>query len=771
MSRTWLGWLAGRVDKQKRGAGAPVAARLASAARATLEHLEGRVLFAATLLSNGNGDGSLQVTVDAYGAYGSASGTGDQAFYDPVGALGRSGTTFQSAVYFSPSANFLTEGNFGNGVGGLPPIAFTSANTTEAVSTFTLNSFAITLTQTVEPFDGEGTNFVQSYRITNNTGSNQSLRLVRHVDGDLSFRPGLDDFAGVSADGQFIFEFDTATDPNASEGFFGLINDGGTHAGYSVVQFDNNNFADIVASNGIPNAEVNQLLRGANADADLNNDRLTDAPGYDVTISLQNNLSVASGATVTFTTVTRFGQGAPAQVLSPGTLSFTQPTYTVDENAGTATFTVQRQSGITGAVTVDFATVPSNLPEDATPNADYTPVTGTLSFANNERTATFTVPIIDDALQENDERFTIRLSNPTGGATLGSTSTATVTIQDNEPGVRFSTTNYTVTEGTELSPTVATIVVSRVGTDTSVPFTVDYATSDGSATSVLDYGATSGTFTFAAGELQKTFTIPIYADFAVEGPETVNITLSNASNGVGLPAPTATLTIQDLERALSVARLQYSTTTSGNDGVLVTFNQTLVRENAQDIANFDLFQYRERRFGGSPSRKRVRIDAAVYNPDGNTVLLRTRKPLKENQTYEVNINTTRESGVRTTEFQALDGNGDNIPGDDFVGYISRGTRLDFFDGDGDHADIQLGRERGPVLGRMEIFRRAVRTIDEIRFYGTEPSYILFGQVVRDRRGGGGGNGSVALGELSGSPVSIHLDPSVFAVGINRIGVA
>jgi hypothetical protein len=49
--------------------------------------------------------------------------------------------------------------------------------------------------------------------------------------------------------------------------------------------------------------------------------------------------------------------------------------------------------------------------------------------------------------------------------------------------------------------------------------TVDYATSDGTATAGNDYNAANGTLHFAAGETQKSFAIPILTDALKEGPE------------------------------------------------------------------------------------------------------------------------------------------------------------------------------------------------------------------------------------------------------------
>ena len=62
--------------------------------------------------------------------------------------------------------------------------------------------------------------------------------------------------------------------------------------------------------------------------------------------------------------------------------------------------------------------------------------------------------------------------------------------------------------------------------------TVDYATSDGTATAGPDYTATSGRLTFAAGEISKTVPVTVHDDSHDEGSETMVLTLSNPSGAV-----------------------------------------------------------------------------------------------------------------------------------------------------------------------------------------------------------------------------------------------
>ena len=76
--------------------------------------------------------------------------------------------------------------------------------------------------------------------------------------------------------------------------------------------------------------------------------------------------------------------------------------------------------------------------------------------------------------------------------------------------------------------------------------TVDYATSDGTAQAGADYTATSGTVTFAAGEIKKTIDVTVLDDAHDEGSETLTLLLSNPS-GAYLADGEATGTIENTD--------------------------------------------------------------------------------------------------------------------------------------------------------------------------------------------------------------------------------
>jgi len=201
-------------------------------------------------------------------------------------------------------------------------------------------------------------------------------------------------------------------------------------------------------------------------------------------------------------------------------INFSATTYSASENQGSAVVTVTRSGPATGTATVQIST--SN--GTATAPADYTAVVNrTLSFGPGVRSVNTSIPLVNDALLEGPETVNLTLSNA-NGATLGVRSTAVLTIEDGDSGgvVQFSAATYTVIEGA--GPVV--ITVTRTGS-TLAGATVDFATSDGTATAGADYTATNGTLTFGAGQRSLTFQVPIAGDGVAESAETVNLTLSN----------------------------------------------------------------------------------------------------------------------------------------------------------------------------------------------------------------------------------------------------
>ena len=116
----------------------------------------------------------------------------------------------------------------------------------------------------------------------------------------------------------------------------------------------------------------------------------------------------------------------------PGELAVSLAAMAVDEGDGTVTIEVTRSDGSDGEVSIDYATGGGT----ATSGSDFTAASGTLTWQFGESgTKEISVAITDDTIEESDENFTVTLSNPTGGATLGGGSTTvTITADDSAGG-------------------------------------------------------------------------------------------------------------------------------------------------------------------------------------------------------------------------------------------------------------------------------------------------------------------------------------------------
>jgi hypothetical protein len=240
-------------------------------------------------------------------------------------------------------------------------------------------------------------------------------------------------------------------------------------------------------------------------------------------VNLDSGSIQFSGGSINFPDVVR---DIAVALGDAGVLQFSASTYTVDENAGTVTVIVNRTGGSNGTVTVNYSTAPGS----ATAGDDFVTSSGVLIFGAGQTSAMFTVPINDDAISEFSEQFSVMLSAPAGGAALGNTTFASVSIMDNETlpsGGTLSINDVSVAEGDTGALAVFTVTLSSARTQT---VSVQYISSNGTASAGADYDAVSGTLTFTPGLTSRTITVPIIGDSLPEGSETFFVNLSNPTN-------------------------------------------------------------------------------------------------------------------------------------------------------------------------------------------------------------------------------------------------
>ncbi len=255
---------------------------------------------------------------------------------------------------------------------------------------------------------------------------------------------------------------------------------------------------------------------------------------------------------------------AAAQSICPlPSVSFTGAPYSIGES-GSATITVTLSNSFSLPVTISYAA--SN--GTAVAGSDYTATGGMLTWTPGQTgPRTFTVAILPDTLDEANETINLTLSSPVN-CTIASPNPTTLTITDDDgaPSVSFTGAPYTHAESG--SQTV-TVTISNVSGQT---VSVNYATSNGSASAGADYTAASGTLTWLAGQTgPRTFTVPILTDSLDEADETVNLTLSAPVNcSISAPNPTTlTITDDDAPPVISFVGAPYTHTESGMQTVMV----------------------------------------------------------------------------------------------------------------------------------------------------------------------------------------------------------
>ena len=249
----------------------------------------------------------------------------------------------------------------------------------------------------------------------------------------------------------------------------------------------------------------------------------------------------------------------------------------VEGNAGTtsAVFSVTLSAPSSTTITVDYTTQDGS----ASAPSDYVPASGTLIFAPLSTVRTFTVPVNGDTTVEANETFSVNLSSPVNAVLARGVGQGTI-INDDLPSI--SVADVTVAEGnTGTTSAVFTITMSA---SSASAVTVDYTTSDGTATAGSDYTAQSGTLTFNPGETSKLITVAVTGDSAVETDEVFFVNLSNptnatiAGNGIGV----GTIMNDDSPPALTI--VSPNAQNEGNSGTTnFVFTVTLSAPSANTV--------------------------------------------------------------------------------------------------------------------------------------------------------------------------------------------
>ncbi len=165
-----------------------------------------------------------------------------------------------------------------------------------------------------------------------------------------------------------------------------------------------------------------------------------------------------------------------------------------------------------------------------------------ISFSAGQNTATFSVTINGDRVNEANEAFQVNLSAPTNGAAI-STSSATGTILNDD--ATYTVSSVSVSEGDQPAGS-AFVAVSRDPAFSQFAATLYSQAVAGTATAGVDYAGGTQAINFAAGQSVAYVSLTLVGEDVIEANETVTINLySDAGRTNLLSSGTVTILNDD----------------------------------------------------------------------------------------------------------------------------------------------------------------------------------------------------------------------------------
>lgn len=285
--------------------------------------------------------------------------------------------------------------------------------------------------------------------------------------------------------------------------------------------------------------------KSGSAPVELDSEYGTYSTIHDMTV-LADGRVVMSGGTISNYRPTPFVARLLGAGGGPGVLSVKTRQVAATEQTGQVTVTVQRTGGSSGAVSVAYNTVVLGLDDgSATAGADFTAVMGNLSWGDgdsSEREITVSIAADNDD-QELEERFDVALSDPVGGAGLGTRrANAAIRGRGYPAGVFSVTADARALESSQ----VAIFQVHRLHYAEGV-VSVTVTPVGITATAGNDFEATPVTLRWADGDMStKIVSVPVTRNKKKESNETLTVALSAPTGGALLAAePPGTTSIVD----------------------------------------------------------------------------------------------------------------------------------------------------------------------------------------------------------------------------------
>ena len=388
-----------------------------------------------------------------------------------------------------------------------------------------------------------------------------------------------------------------------------------------------------------------------------------------------------------------------ASITDNDTPAFSIDNVTVNEGAGTITFTVTLSNPSASATSVSYATAPDSATTPADYAAGLNGLSGTLNFAAGVTSQTITLNIANDTVYEGAESFNVTLSGATGGAVIND-ALGLGTILDDGNGAGGSNddrpqvgsiSSPTVVEGgnldfavtlttTSTTPTIVTLTPASgsatLGTDTS-PLQVSF---DGGLNWAPVVG---GTVSVPAGNTGFTVRVPTVNDNISEPSETITLGAATAQNAAPVVG-TGTITDNDGTPSLVITGPALVNEAAGT----LTYTVTLSNPSSSTVT----VGYNTANGSATAGSDYVASSGTLSFAPGETVKTFTvdisnDTTYEGNENYTVNLsapsNATVATGTVSTTI-ADDGNGQGGSNDDRpqVGSISsptvvEGGNLDF----------------------------------------------------------------------------------------------
>ncbi|MGE3509552.1 MAG: beta strand repeat-containing protein [Vicinamibacterales bacterium] len=209
------------------------------------------------------------------------------------------------------------------------------------------------------------------------------------------------------------------------------------------------------------------------------------------------------------------------------------PTLTIADlsvaegNVGTteAVFDVSLSEASANIITASWTTTAGS----ATAGLDVQIGSGTVVFPAGSTSQAISVTLVADTVPEPDETFTVTLSGSVNATIAAGSATGTI-VNDDVLVPQLSVSDASLNEG-DAGIVTATFTVT-LSPGSATPVTVNWMTSDMTATSPSDYMAASGSLAFPTGSTSQTISVVVVGDSSVEPDETFAVLLSTPVNAV-----------------------------------------------------------------------------------------------------------------------------------------------------------------------------------------------------------------------------------------------